>query len=174
MRQYSILSLLFVVSYIAVAVALVQLVLWYMRFYDFGVLLLYPGTIGFVAIATILVSATTAMLSTRDSAGWHWLNHSWIIVSANVNYGLLSAFYVNSTEFPEHYQEGFSASVISIVPIALLLTVPVVCVLARRSINSLSNLLILVPAVIAIADTLLVWLFSSVLFGTLVGDRLLR
>jgi len=74
MRQYSTLSLLLGVTYIAVAVTLLQWVLRYMETYSVGAFLLYPGPIGLLAIASILMSAAAAVLSPRSSMGWYWLN----------------------------------------------------------------------------------------------------
>jgi len=90
---------------------------------------------------------------------------------AQINYGLLSAFYVMSTPSRERYQEGFQASLVSIVPVSILLSLPVVYVLARNSIALASppKLCLFAPAIIAIADTVIVWMLASTLYGTLAG-----
>ena len=170
MRQFSIYSLLLAVSYIAVIATVCRLVLQHMERYEVGLLVLYPGVLGLLALVVLPTSAVFAILSPQSLSGWHWLNLSWLIVSANVNYGFYSIFYFNGTPNREHFQEGFSAMVISSVPLPFLLTLPILYILVYNSIiqGAKPNYWTFAPSAIALIDTLVMWFLVSAVFGTLV------
>ena len=169
MRQFSTRSMLLFVSYVAVVVAVSQMVSHHMRIYQVGLPLLYPGWLGFFSLAAILMTCVCAIFDSDTTSGWRWLNLAWVMVSANLAYGTYLAFFVNSTPSRERYQEGLNAALISTVPIVFLLTLPIAYSLIRNSTSSFTfrGFWNIAPSIVAITDTLLVWLLASASFGTL-------
>ena len=80
MPQFSTRSLLLALSYISIVFAVSLSVLRHMRFYDVGILVLYPGVLGCMSFVAIYTSAAFRFFQPKGTAPWHWLSLAWLLV----------------------------------------------------------------------------------------------
>ena len=166
MLQFSTRSLLLLLFYISCVFAIALLVLRHMRFYDVGLLVLYPGKFGCLTFVAICTSAVFRLFQPKGTASWYWLSTAWLLACSNVLYGIYLTLFTMDEPHRGHFQEGFSASIISTVPLAILFTLPIVLSLTCNGDLMLPSRSAWIPVIIGVIDTFLVWLLASILYGT--------
>ena len=131
-----------------------------------------PGIVG--CFSAGLITAATFLVCSRSDwkSAWPLLTIGWLVVCVDINVGVYNSFFVISSGSPGGlnmiHQRGFNTSMVSGIALPLFFTLPILYPLIYGHRNQLKpfSFAKLMPLLLAITDTLLIWLLASFTCGT--------
>ncbi|REK23864.1 MAG: hypothetical protein DWQ42_14445 [Planctomycetota bacterium] len=124
--QFSVGSLILASVYVAFMLGWLR---WFWS--DRGPVIFYPGRLGFLTIAVLLVAALDLRRDVLRSRAWNLLALAWLMVLANIGIGFRNAFFVMSADPPEFLayliRQGLYEAIVSAVTLPLFFAIPVLC-----------------------------------------------
>jgi len=131
-----------------------------------------PGIVG--CFSAGLIAAATVLVCFRSDwrSAWPLLTLGWLVACVDINVGVHNSFFVIFNGSPEGlkmiHQRGFNTSVVSGIALPFFFTLPILYSLIYGHRDQLKpfSFVKLMPLLLAITDTLLIWLLMSFTFGT--------
>jgi len=131
-----------------------------------------PGIVG--CFSAGLIAAATVLVCFRSDwrSAWPLLTLGWLVACVDINVGVYNSFFVifncPTEGLNAIHQHGFDIAMVSGIALPLLFTLPILYPLIYGHRDQLKpfSFAKLMPLLLAITDTLLIWLLASFTCGT--------
>ena len=131
-----------------------------------------PGIVGCFSAGLIAAAIVLVCFRSDWKSAWPLLTLGWLVACVDINVGVYNSFFVIFSGSPGGlnmiHQRGFNTSMVSGIALPLFFTLPILYPLIYGHRDQLKpfSFVKLMPLLLAITDTLLIWLLASFTCGT--------
>jgi hypothetical protein len=129
--QFSLATMVFACAYVSLVLGWIR---W--TWNDYGWTIYYPGALGMCSLGILGVAYCHLRGNSLPMSAWNLIAIAWLVVIANVFYGLMRSFMVTSCEGPRLFWqllwESLYLSIVSAITLPLFCTIPAVYLLVLR------------------------------------------